>query len=247
MSEIGSDDEGVEYTGPVWAGHRPEDLSMEQNDILRKWEPRTRLGRLVRDGQVTSIDAALATRLPLREVQVVDLLMPELEDDIIKVNMVQRMTDSGRRVRFHVMACVGNRDGYVGIGIAKGKEVAPTIRKSISVAKLEIMRVMRGNGSWESGSGPAKSVPFAVTGRCGSTRVTLRPAPAGKGLVIGEIGRKVLDLAGIEDVWSQSRGQTRTRINFAQAVFNALKQLNATKLSPEHHDRLQITVGRGGN
>ena len=77
---------------------------------LRSWTPRTRLGNAVMAGQIITFEQALASNLPIREVEVVDALIPNLEDEIIKVNMVQRMTDSGRRVRFNVMACVGNKD-----------------------------------------------------------------------------------------------------------------------------------------
>ena len=104
--------------------------------------------------------------------------------------------------------------------------------------------VMRGNGSWESSEGPGTSVPFMVTGRSGSTRITLMPAPAGKGLVIGDYGRRVLTLAGVTDVWSRSSGQTRTTINFDKATFNALVQLNTTRLSEGVNRRLNIIRGR---
>ena len=103
---------------------------------------------------------------------------------------------------------------------------------------------MRGNGSWESSEGPGTSVPFKVTGRSGSTRITLMPAPAGKGLVIGDYGRRVLTLAGITDVWSRSAGQTRTTINFARATFNALVEMNLTRITDEDRRRLNITQGR---
>nr|MCS5534673.1 30S ribosomal protein S5 [Candidatus Poseidoniales archaeon] len=213
-------------------------------EMLRNWTPKTRLGRMVQSGQIITIDDAFATGLPIREVEIIDALIPGLEDDVINVNMIQRMTDSGRRVRFNVMACVGNRDGYVGLSICKGKEVANTIRKAIHNAKLNIIEVQRGNGSWESGQGAGTSVPFKVTGRAGSTRITLLPAPTGKGLVIGDTGRQVLRLAGVTDVWSQSKGQTRTTINFAKATFNALKQLNAHRVSGDQAGRLNIVKGR---
>ena len=160
------------------------------------------------------------------------------------VNMIQRMTDSGRRVRFNVLCVVGNGDGYVGLSVCKGKEVASTIRKAIDKAKLNMIPVMRGNGSWESSEGPGTSVPFMVTGRSGSTRITPMPAPAGKGLVIGDYGRRVLTLAGVTDVWSRSSGQTRTTINFAKATFNALVELNKTRLTDGDHRRLSIVKGR---
>ena len=70
------------------------------------------------------------------------------------------------------------------------------------------------------------------------------PAPAGKGLVIGDYGRRVLTLAGVTDVWSRSSGQTRTTINFAKATFNALVQLNRTRLSEGANRRLSIIRGR---
>lgn len=211
---------------------------------LRNWAPKTRLGQMVLAGEITSMEEALRSGLKIREVEVVDALLPELEDEVIQVNMVQRMTDSGRRVRFNVMACVGNKDGYVGLAMAKGKEVAQTIRKALTAAKLNIIQIQRGNGSWESSVGPGTSVPFKVQGQAGSTRVTLMPAPAGKGLVIGETGKRVLTLAGVSDVLSRTKGQTRTTINYAAATFNALAAINRTRVSDVQRAELFIHKGR---
>ena len=211
---------------------------------LRNWQPRTRLGRMVMNGEILTYEQALATGYPVREVEIVDALLPEMEDDVLSVNMIQRMTDSGRRVRFNVLCAVGNKDGYVGLSVCKGKEVASTIQKAITQAKLKLVPVLRGNGSWESAEGPGNSIPFKTTGRSGSTRVTLLPAPSGKGLVIGDYGRRVLTLAGVEDVWSRSSGQTRSTINFARATYNALEELSKTKVSDQVGERLHITVGR---
>ena len=250
-----SDEEPPQAPGIAAAWAQPEEsedkprrrgrgVGPDPMEMLRNWTPKTRLGRMVQSGQIITIDGAFATGLPIREVEIIDALIPGLEDDVINVNMIQRMPDSGRRVRFNVMACVGNRDGYVGLSICKGKEVASTIRKAIENAKLNIIQVQRGNGSWESGQGAGTSVPFKVTGRAGSTRITLLPAPTGKGLVIGDTGRQVLPLAGVTDVWSRSKGQTRTTINFAKATFNALKQLNAHRVSGDQAGRLNIVKGR---
>ena len=211
---------------------------------LRKWEPRTRLGAAVMAGKIITYEAALASGLPIREVEIVDALIPDLEDEVIDVNMVQRMTDSGRRVRFNVMACVGNRDGYVGLGMAKAKEVATALRKAITAAKLNLIAVQRGNGSWEASPGPGNTVPFKVNGRAASTRVTLMPAAKGKGLVIGQTGKSVLQLAGIEDVLSRTKGQTRTTINYAAATFNALKNINTTRVTNAQRENLYIHTGR---
>jgi len=211
---------------------------------LRDWLPKTRLGKAVMAGQIQTIEQALESGLPIREVEIVDALLPNLEDDVLCVNMVQRMTDSGRRVRFNVMAAIGNNDGFLGLGMSKGKEVASTIQKAINVAKLNVISVQRGNGSWESGAGPGTSVPVKVTGRSGSTRLTLIPAPGGKGLVVGPIGRRVLSLAGITDIWSRSKGQTRTTINYAKATFNALESLNQLRIKPDLRRQLYIVEGR---
>lgn len=226
------------------APRRRRGVGVDPMEALRNWQPLTRLGRAVISGEIVTMEQALRSGMPIREVQVVDALLPNLEEEIIKVNMVQRMTDSGRRVRFNVMACVGNRDGYVGLAIAKGKEVAGTIRKAIDAAKLNVISVQRGNGSWESSAGPGTSVPFKVTGRAGSTRITLMPAPAGKGLVVGGTGKKVLELAGITDVLSRSKGQTRTTINYALATYNALIAMNKTKVSADQRQRLFMVQGR---
>ena len=196
------------------------------------------------NGEILTYEQALATGYPIREVEIVDALLPEIEDDVLSVNMIQRMTDSGRRVRFNVLCAVGNKDGYVGLSICKGKEVASTIQKAITQAKLKLVPVLRGNGSWESEEGPGNSIPFKVTGRSGSTRITLLPAPSGKGLVIGDYGRRGLTRAGVEDVWSRSSGQTRSTINFAKATYNALEELSKTKVSDQVGERLHITVGR---
>ena len=103
---------------------------MEQ---LRNWTPKTRLGRMVQSGQIVTIDDAFATGIPIREVEIVDALIPGLEDDIINVNMIQRMTDSGRRVRFNVMACVGNKDGYVGLSIVRARKLLLRFTRRLSM------------------------------------------------------------------------------------------------------------------
>ncbi|RLI82764.1 30S ribosomal protein S5 [Archaeoglobales archaeon] len=193
-------------------------------DAVQEWVPRTRLGKLVAEEKIRTIDEAIASGLPLKEPEIVDILLPNLEDEVLEITLVQRMTDSGRRTNFRVTAIVGNRDGYVGIGVGKASQVAPSIQKAITSAKLNIFKVNRGCGSWECGCGGTHSIPFKVTGSSGSVRVTLIPGPKGLGIVAGDVARKVLELAGVSDVWTFTRGNTRTTINFAKATFNALKQ-----------------------
>jgi len=199
---------------------------------------------MVKAGQITSMGAALATGLPLREPEIVDALLPEMDDEVLNINMVQRMTDSGRRVRFSITAVTGNKDGFVGLGMAKGKEVGPTIRRAIDRAKINMIEVKRGAGSWQSADGaPAYSVPFRASGKCASTEVTIRPAPQGTGLVGGKVARSVLGLAGVQDAWVFARGQTRTTTNYAKALFDALQKLNTVRLTPRQLERTPIQSG----
>ncbi|HID28152.1 MAG TPA: 30S ribosomal protein S5 [Methanosarcinales archaeon] len=188
-----------------------------------EWIPQTRLGKLVQEGQVTTIDEALESGLPIKEPQIIDVLLPDLSEEVLDINMVQRMTDSGRRVKFRAMVVIGNKNGYVGLGQEKDVQVGSAIRKAIENAKLNIIHVNRGCGSWECGCGLEHTVPFEVQGKAGSVRVVLMPAPRGLGIASGETAKKVMELAGIKDVWTRSSGRTRTTINFAKATYNALK------------------------
>ncbi|MBR1452511.1 MAG: 30S ribosomal protein S5, partial [Candidatus Methanomethylophilaceae archaeon] len=153
---------------------------------MTDWVPKTRLGQMVLNGEITTMSDALATKLPLREPEIVDILLPDLQDEVIDLNMVQRMTDSGRRVRFAVTCIVGNGDGFIGYGRAKGKEVGPSIKKAIDNAKLNIIEIKRGCGSWQCGCGNPHSLPFEVKGSTGSVTVTLKPAPRGVSLAVGD-------------------------------------------------------------
>lgn len=207
------------------------------------WTPVTRLGRLVQGGQITTFSEVLASRMPIREVEIIDAFFPDLADEVLDVKMVQRMTDSGRRPRFAVTVCVGNADGFVGMGRAKGKEVGPTIRKAIRNAKLGIIEVRRGCGTWECGCRKPHTIPFQVEGRCGSVRVSLKPAPRGVGLAAAGVVRYILTLAGVEDVWSFSRGHTKTTVNYAYAAFNALRMTGHIPIHPKREKELMILSG----
>ena len=175
------------------------------------WEPKTNLGKEVKAGNITDIDEIFEKGLPIMELEIIDALLPDLEEEVMDVNLVQRMHKSGRKVNFRVIVAVGNKNGYVGLGQGKAREVGPAIRKAVDNA----------------------TVPFKVTGKASSVNVTLRPAPAGVGLAIGDVGKTILSLAGIKDVWSQASGQTQTTVNFANAVFEALKEASRMKASEQ--------------
>lgn len=214
--------------------------------MMAEWTPKTRLGKLVAEGKITSMSDALKSRLHIREPEIIDILLPELADEVLDVNMVQRMTDSGRRVKFAITVVVGNRDGFVGVGRAKGKEVGPAIRKAIENAKLNIIEVKRGCGSWECGCMTPHSLPFTVTGKIGSVVVTLRAAPRGTGLAVGDIAKSILQMAGISDAWGMTQGHSKTTINYSLAAFEALKQTVLMKVTEEQKQRLKIVSGSVG-
>ena len=197
------------------------------------WEPRTRLGRKVQDGDVTSMKQALETGLPLKEPEIVDQLLPGLEDEVLDINMVQRMTDSGRRVKFRVVVAVGNRDGYLGFAQARDDQVGGAIQKAINVAKLNVIEVDRGSGSWEDQAGGVNSLTRKAEGKAGSVTVEIIPAPQGLGLAGAETVRNILELAGVQDAWTKSNGNTRTTVNLAKATFNALENASQARM-PQH-------------
>ncbi len=190
---------------------------------LEKWVPRTKVGKLVLEGKITSLKEIFDRNLPLLEPEIVDYLLPNLKYERIDAGLVQKMTDAGRRTRFRVIVVVGNEDGFVGVGLGKAKQYVEALNKAVRDAKLNIVPVRRGCGSWECRCGEPHSVPFTVVGKSGSVRVIIKPAPKGTGLVAGEVAKVVLRLAGIKDAWMDTFGETRTTVNFAKATVNALR------------------------
>ena len=191
------------------------------------WVPKTRLGELVKEGLIT-LEKIFANNLIVKEKQIIDILLPQLNESVVSISMVQQMTASGQRSKFKAVVLVGT-DGFIGVGSAKSREVGPAIRKAIDRAKLSVIPVLRGCGSKECGCGHTHSVPFKVDGKCGSVKIRLIPAPQGVGLACADKVKQVLKLAGIEDIWSKTFGDTRTSENLVKATVAALK--NAHKFN----------------
>jgi small subunit ribosomal protein S5 len=139
------------------------------------------------------------------------------------------MTDSGRRVKFRCVVAVGNRDGFVGYAEGRDDQVGGAIQKAIEVAKLNIIKVERGSGSWEDRSDQPHSLARRTKGKAGSVTVELIPAPLGLGLAASETVRNVLELAGIENAWTKSHGNTRTTLNLAKATYIALENASQAR------------------
>lgn len=189
-----------------------------------EWIPKTRLGMLVNEGKITSIDEVFLSGLKISEPEIVDFLLPDLQEEVIDVNLVQKQTDAGEKSRFKAIVAVGNRNGYLGLGSGKADQVRTAIEKAAASARLNILPVKRGCGSWECSCGKTHSIPFQVEGKCGGVRIVIVPGPRGLGLAASQVAKVILGLAGIKDLWVRSYGSTRTVPSYAGAVFDALRK-----------------------
>jgi small subunit ribosomal protein S5 len=212
---------------------------------LASWIPKTEIGKLVKAGKETDLDKLLVTGKKILESQIIDSLL-RLESDLLLIGQAkgkfgggkrrawrqtQRKTMEGNVVTFSCMAVVGDKKGHVGVGYGKAKETLPSRTKAIRSAKLNVIKVNLGYESpEEKGVAEPHTVPYVVSGKCGSVRIKLIPAPRGTGLVVGDECKKILKLAGIKDVYGVSKGQTRTTFNVAKACIDALKKTNLMKL-----------------
>jgi len=186
------------------------------------WVPKTKLGKQVQQGEVVSMEEIFTQGLRIKEPEIVDTLLPVIQQEVLGIGFVQKQTDAGERSRFRAIVAVGNGDGYIGIGEGKARQVRTAIDKCTIQAKLNVIPVRRGCGSWECRCGRAHTVLFTVTGKCGSVRLEVLPGPRGLGLVAGEIPKQVLALAGVKDCWTRTYGSTSTLTSSALAAFDAL-------------------------
>jgi len=229
----------------------------DEGPDLDAWQPKTELGRMVKNKEILSIDEILNSGRTILEPEIVDSLLT-LESDLLLIGQAkgkfgggqrrifrqtQKKTMEGNKPKFTAMAVVGDKDGHIGIGLGSAKETMPARRKALRKAKLNLFKVRRGTGSWEDASDEPHSIPFAVEGKTGSVIIRLMPAPKGKGLVVEKEAAKVLELAGIRNVWSKTYGQTKNKVNFIKALEKALRKLSDTKVGEEHVRKLSILEG----
>lgn len=228
----------------------PEEVTkVEKKTVnIEGWKAKTELGRKVKAGEITKVDDILDKGNKILEVEIVDVLVPDLQTDLLLIGQAkgkfgggqrrvfkqtQKKTKEGNKPNFATYAVVGNMNGIVGVGYGKSKETVPAREKAIRNAKLSIFKIRRGCGSWACGCKEPHSVPFEVKGKCGSSEMILKPAPKGAGLIVEKECQKILKMAGIKDVFSKTFGQTRTKTNLINACIEALKQLTVTKITPE--------------
>lgn len=219
----------------------PEEIPVPKVEVpLEKWVPKTELGRQVFEGKITDVEEIFKSGKKIIEPEIIDRLVPNLKNELvliggragkgggvqrIPIKITAKMTKSGRRFNYSVFIVVGNEDGLVGISKGTSSETRVAIDKGIKRAKLNLIKIKRGCGSWECGCKTEHSIPFKVTGKTGSVRVKLFPAPKGVGLVADDESKKIFRLAGIKDIWVKTFGNTSSRINLISAIFDALKKL----------------------
>ena len=256
--------EGSVIVEPVVADVPDVDVKAGGHGVFEKpfrvdeWNPKTSLGRRVKNGEITGINQILDSGLRILEPEIVDALLPNLSAEMLMVGQAkgkfgggqrrtfrqtQKKTAEGNKPSFAAFVVVGNRDGYVGLGYGKSKETVPAREKALRSAKLNIMKVRRGCGSWQCFCKSPHSIPLQVSAHVGSITIKLIPAPKGAGLRVASECRKLLSAAGITDVWSQTLGTTQTTINLVSACFNALKKLNRMKLRDKQIEELGISEG----
>lgn len=211
-----------------------------REEIVSEWEPKTKLGRDVKNNKITNIDEILEAKKKVLEEQIVDKLL-NLKTDLILIGQAkgkfgggkrrawrqtQKKTQEGNIPTFSTMAVVGDEDGHVGIGSGEAKETLPARDKAVRKAKLNVIKIRRACSSFDCACNELHTVPFKVTGKAGSVRVILIPAPQGTGLVVARELKKILGLAGIKDIYSKTFGRRRTTFNLIKACFDALKKTN---------------------
>src|SRR3989344_1971042 len=236
----------------------PQGIIREKGFDREKWNPKTYLGKKIKAGEINDIEDVFNHRYKILEPQIVDALIGNLESDLISIGQskgkfgggkrsiwkqTQKKTKEGNKIKFSTLMVVGNKDGYVGIGVGSSNETMPSKEKSLRKAKLNLIRIRRGCGSWESGGKNNYSIPFEVTGKCGAAEIKLIPAPKGTGLCIEEECKKILRLAGIKDIYSKSKN-SKTKLNLIKACFNALKRLSNIHIDEEYMKKDGIIEGR---
>lgn len=196
---------------------------------IAAWEPKTDIGKRVKSHDITSIEQIFHEGKRIEESEIIDALIPDLKNEVVEIASVQRMTKNNRKMKYRATVIVGDGRGHVGIGAGKDIEVKAAIDSAIKNAKGNIIPIIMGCGSWQCACGTQHSLPIMAKGKCSSVQVILKPAPRGLGVVASEPIKKMLELAGVKDLWSFSKGRTRAKYNVLLATYRALLTVESMK------------------
>jgi len=150
----------------------------------------------------------------------------ELTEKLVYINRVAKTVAGGRRMGFSALMVVGDGNGHVGFGHAKAKEVPEAIRKANEIARRTLVSVPRKDGT----------IHYEVIGRQDASRVMLKPASEGTGVIASSSVRAVMDAAGIRDVLTKCLG-SRNPLNLVRATFNGLRMLETPEQVAERRGR----------
>lgn len=139
----------------------------------------------------------------------------EFDQKTLDIRRVSRTVAGGRRFSFRVTIALGDRKGGVGVGTAKGQDVAASIDKAIQQAKKNITKIITHNGT----------IPHTVNTKFRSARVLLKPAKPGTGIIAGGAVRVICELAGIKNITGKIQGRSSNKINVSGATLAALRSL----------------------
>lgn len=143
----------------------------------------------------------------------------EFEQYILDLARVTRVTKGGKHLSFRVCVILGDRNGRVGYGVAKGKDVQLGVEKAVNAAKKKMIRVPIVN----------ETLPHAIIYKFKAAIVMLKPAPKGSGIIAGGAARAILDMAGVPNVSSKILGKTKNKISVAKATYEALKSFKRNR------------------
>lgn len=146
----------------------------------------------------------------------------EFESKLLDLARVVRVSAGGRRFRFRAVMVAGDEQGRVGVGVAKGQDVAQAIEKATRVAKKHLIEVPIVEGT----------IPHEVEAKFGAAKVLLKPQIKGRGLVAGGVVRVICHLAGISNISAKIIGKTRNKLNNARAAIKALEKLKTHNSQP---------------
>ena len=142
-----------------------------------------------------------------------------MDEIVLDTKAVVKVTKGGRQRRFQAVVLVGDKKGLVGLGIGKANEISEAVKKARQDANKNVVKVPVVD---------KRTVPHEIVGITGATRVVIKPAAAGTGLVAGGAVRDVLEMAGYHDIISKSLG-SRTKINMARATISALLSMKTVE------------------
>jgi small subunit ribosomal protein S5 len=146
----------------------------------------------------------------------------EFDEKVLDLARVTRVVAGGKRFRFRAVVAIGDRKGRVGVGVAKGSDVAQAVQKGAYQAKRNLIVVPMTGGT----------IPHEVKVKFNSAVVLVKPAPSGRGINAGGAVRVISELAGISDIIGKTLSRSTNKLNTARATVQAFRQLRRPKAVP---------------